>query len=161
GMAVRRIGAAELLLARGDHAAGLAAYRDCAERMRELRFPGVEATGLEPWVSFGEGAALAAHAYHATPAEEQHGRDLFAACGERTLRLLGLADPYLDFPVAGLALFGLGAWALLREAAPAVDAIAVLALAERFAYNRVVPTMAWERIVPRAEARAPGGIAAR
>jgi predicted ATPase/DNA-binding SARP family transcriptional activator len=158
-IAVERIGSAELALARGDRAAGLAAYRDCAERMRELRFPGVPATGLEPWVLFGEATALAAHAYHATGVDEAHGRDLFAACRERALRLLGADDPHLDCPVAGVGLFGVGAWGLLREAAPIDDAVALLVLAERFAYNRTVPTMAWERIAPHAEARAPGRIA--
>jgi hypothetical protein len=29
-------------------------------------------------------------------------------------------------------------------------------LADRFAYNRTVPTMTWDRIVPVAEDRAPG-----
>ena len=85
---------------------------------------------------------------------------LFAACRERALRVLDPANPHLDYPVAGLALFGLGAWGLLRDAAPVDDALALLVLAERFAYNRMIPTMAWERIAPRAEARAPGRIAA-
>jgi hypothetical protein len=160
GMAARRIGSAELALARGDRVAGLAAYRDCAERMRELRFPGMPATGLEPWVLFGEGTALAAHAYYATAADEAHGGALFAVCRKRTLRVLRPYDPHLDYPAAGLALFGLGAWCLLREAAPVDDAVALLVLAERFAYNRTVPTMAWERIEPHAGARAPGRMAA-
>ena len=43
---------------------------------------------------------------------------------------------------------------------PADDAVRLLVLAERFAYNRRIPTMAWERIAPRAEAAAPGLIAA-
>jgi hypothetical protein len=38
--------------------------------------------------------------------------------------------------------------------------VALLVLAERFAYNRMIPTMGWERIAPRAEERAPGRIAA-
>jgi hypothetical protein len=57
-------------------------------------------------------------------------------------------------------LFGLGAWGLLRDALPADHAVQLLVLAERFAYNRTIPTMAWERIAPRAEERAPGRIAA-
>jgi hypothetical protein len=74
--------------------------------------------------------------------------------------VLDAADAHLDFPVAGLALFALGAWVLLREPARAADAAALLALADLFAYNRTVPTLAWERIAPRAEERAPGVIAA-
>ena len=74
--------------------------------------------------------------------------------------MLDPANPHLDYPVAGLALFALGTWGLLRDAAPAGDAVELLVLAERFAYNRMIPTMAWERIAPHAEARAPGRIAA-
>ena len=85
---------------------------------------------------------------------------LFATSRERVLRVLDPANPHLDYPVAGLALFGLGAWGLLRDATSVDDAVELLVLAERFAYNRMIPTMAWERIAPQAEARAPGRIAA-
>ncbi len=54
----------------------------------------------------------------------------------------------------------LGTWGLLRDAAPADDAIELLVFAERFAYNRMIPTMGWDRIAPEVEARAPGRIAA-
>ena len=40
------------------------------------------------------------------------------------------------------------------------DAVKLLVLAKRFAYNQMMPSMAWERIAPEAEARAPGRIAA-
>jgi predicted ATPase/DNA-binding SARP family transcriptional activator len=160
GIAVRRIGAAELALARGDRAGGLRAYRESAEAMRALRFPGIPTTGLEPWVLFGESTSLTAHAHHATAADEAHGRALFRSCRERALRYLDPEDPQLDVPVAGMVLFGLGAWRLLRDATPPDDAVRLLVLAERFAYNRTIPTMSWERIAPRAEERAPGRIAA-
>ncbi len=65
----------------------------------------------------------------------------------------------LDYPVAGMLLFALGTWGLLRGAAPADDAIRLLVLADRFAYNRSVPTMMWERIRPHAEESSPGRIA--
>jgi predicted ATPase len=156
GMAVRHVGRAELALARGDHAAGLRAYRLSVTAMRELRFPGVAMTGLEPWVVFGESTALVAHAHHAAGEDVEHGRALFAASSARIRRLLAAGDPRTDFPVAGIALFGLGTWSLLREETAADSDLALLALAERFAYNRAVPTMAWERIAPVAEARAPG-----
>jgi hypothetical protein len=69
-------------------------------------------------------------------------------------------NPHLDYPIVGLGLFALGSWGLLRDAVPAGDAIALLVRAERFGYNRMIPTAAWERIAPAAEARAPGRIAA-
>ena len=37
--------------------------------------------------------------------------------------------------------------------------LALLALASRFAYNRTVPTLAWERVAPRVEESAPGRLA--
>jgi predicted ATPase/DNA-binding SARP family transcriptional activator len=150
---------AELILARGDHADGLALYRDCMARMRELEFPGVARTGLEPWALFGASMALAAHAYYAAGIDETHGAALLRTCRADALRLLTAAPADLDYPVAGLVLFALGTWGLLRGAAPAGDAIRLLVLAERFGYNRSVPTMMWERIAPRAEESAPGRIA--
>jgi predicted ATPase/DNA-binding SARP family transcriptional activator len=161
GSAVRRVGHAELALARGDRAAGLAAYRESAAAMRELAVPGIPATGWEPWVLFGEATALAAHAHHGGGADEAHGRALFDSCRERVARALAAADPQLDFPVTGAVLFALGTWGLLRAAMPAGDAVALLVLAERFAYNRAVPTMAWERIAPAAGARRIGAARAR
>ena len=141
--------------------------------------PGCAATGSarRPWRGCGcrgssrpassrgacsaKSIALGAHAYHAaTDADDAYARSLFATSRERILRMLDAANPQLDFPVAGLALFALGAWGLLRDAAPVEDAVELLVLAERFAYNRMIPTMAWERIAPHAEARAPGRIAA-
>jgi len=116
---------------------------------------------MEPWAMFGEALALVAHAHHATAdAEEAYARGLFVTCRERARRVLDPANPHLDYPVAGTALFALGTWGLLRDALPAGDAVELLVLAERFAYNRMIPTMAWERIAPTAEARAPGRIAA-
>ena len=161
GVAFWHIGAAELALARGDIAAGLALYRDCAAALAGLRLPGVESTGMEPWGVLGESLALAAHAYHGTTeADDAYARGVFVSSRERLLRLLDPANPHLDYPVAGLALFALGVWGLLRDATPAGDAAELLAFAERFAYNRMIPTMAWDRIAPAAEARAPGRIAA-
>jgi MalT-like TPR region len=159
GAALQQVCRAELLLARGDHAAGLATYRDCAARMRELKFPGVSRTGLEPWALFGASMTLTAHAYYAADGDEAYARGLFRACRQDALNAIGPAPVDLDYPVTGLLLFGLGAWGLLRQAAAAEDAVRLLALADRFAYNRATPTLLWERIAPAAEAAAPGRIA--
>jgi hypothetical protein len=158
GTAFGQVARAELMLARGDYAAGLALYRDNMIRMRELEFPGVPRTGVEPWALFGVSLALAAHARYATAAEEAHGQALFRGCRDDAAKVLGGADPGLDYPVVGQQLFALGAWCLLRRAADADDAIRLLVLAERFAYNRWVPTLMWERIAPAAEEQAPGRI---
>jgi predicted ATPase/DNA-binding SARP family transcriptional activator len=157
GLAFRRICRAELLLASGDYGAGLAIYRDCAERMREIEFPGFVRTGQEPWALFGDSMALTAHAHYAADGGDQaHGQALFDFCRDGALKLLGRENPHLDYPASGLLLFALGAWALLRQHGAAEDALRLLALAHRFAYSRANPTMKWERIVAPAEAAAPG-----
>jgi hypothetical protein len=156
GIAVRQIGRAELALARDEPADGLRIYRECAAAMRALHLPGIARTGLEPWALFGDSTALAAFAHYATEADETHGRELFSACRAHALRVLDRANLGLDYPVAGMVLFGLGTWALLRGATPVDEAVQLLVLADCFAYNRTIPTMAWDRIQSRA-AEAAGG----
>jgi tetratricopeptide (TPR) repeat protein len=156
GLAFRRICQAELLLATGDFGTGLALYRESAARMREFEFPGVVTTGQEPWATFGDAIALAAHAHYATGDDETHGRALFSGCRDGSLKVFGQEKPHLDYPAAGLLLFALGAWSLLRQAGPAEDALRLLALAHRFAYSRANPTMEWERILAPAQEAAPG-----
>ncbi len=156
GGAVRVLCQAELALAAGDHVEGLRLHRAGAARMRAMRLPGVAWTGLEPWVLFGDSVALSAHARYAGGDDEAHGQALFLASRENAIRVFGTPAPGLDFPAAGQLLFALGAWALLRrpasgKPAPAEVALRLLALADRFAYNRTMPTMMWERIGPPAE----------
>jgi predicted ATPase/DNA-binding SARP family transcriptional activator len=150
---------AELALASGDVGAGLEMYRENAARMREIRLPGITLTGMEPWALFGEAMALSAHAGYAAGDDVAHGEALFRVCRTGALRVLVSENPHLDYPASGLVLFALGAWSLLRRAALAEDALRLLALAGRFAYNRMVPTMRWERITPSAEQAAPGLLA--
>jgi hypothetical protein len=160
GALAHGLGAAELALARGDRAAGLVAYRGAAAHMRAFALPGHVMTGAEPWVLLGDSSALAAFAHYATSEDEAEGTELFDACRAGMARVLEPGRSLLDYPVYGLALFAVGAWGLLRSALPAADAVRLLVLAERFAYNRMIPTMAWEKIEPCAEERAPGRIAA-
>jgi hypothetical protein len=159
GIAVRQIGRAELALARDDSAGALRIYRQCAARMRALELPGIPRTGLEPWALFGDAAALTAHAHHGTDGDAAQGLELFRSCRDHALRVLDRTNVRLDYPVAGMVLFGLGAWSLLRQASSADQAIRLLVLADAFAYNRTIPTMAWERVEARAEEAEPGGIA--
>ncbi len=119
---------------------------------------------------FGDSVALSAHAHYATGDDEAHGLGLFRACRENAVRVFGVPPgPQFDYPAAGHVLFGLGAWAVLRrpvsdepvsnECVPPEVALRLLALADRFGYNRSMPTMMWDRIVPAAEESAPGQIA--
>ncbi len=147
---------AELALAAGDVAAGLHSYRECANQMRELVFPGLPKTGTEPWSLFGEAIALAAHARYATGDDEAHGRELFLACRADALSLLATERPHLDYPAVGVVLFALGTWSLRHQPELAEDALRLLALAERLAYNRTAPTTHWAVAAAAAERAAPG-----
>ncbi|MCZ4498814.1 MAG: transcriptional regulator, winged helix family [Marmoricola sp.] len=159
GRLVVDISCAELHLAQGDVEAGLGRYSAAIGRVRSLRFPGMPASGLEPWVLFAESTALAAYACFGDPAD---GRAETLAAGNLA-RLRAVLDPgfaHLDMPVCGLALFSLGAWGVLRDQLPVKDGVRLLVLAERFAYNQSIPTMNWSRMATRVEEIAPGLMAA-
>lgn len=158
GRLVVDMACAELDLARGDIGAGLARYRASVDRVRALQFPGMPLTGLEPWVLVTESTALAAHAYAGEV--DDYSVALAGGCLTRLGAVLQPGFAHLDLPVCGLALFGLGAWGALQGRFALEDSARLLVLADRFAYNKTVPTMAWERISPRIEAIAPGLVAA-
>ena len=151
--------AGELALARGDRDGGLTAYRHSSERLRAFVFPGQTPTGIEPWLLFADASLLAVLSRYGRPADEDEAAATFRSCRDRVSRALETADPYRDYPVCGMALFALGSWSLSRSVVAAVDAVRLLVLAERFAYTRSLPSMAWETIVPGAEKAAPGTIA--
>ncbi|BCJ37783.1 SARP family transcriptional regulator [Actinocatenispora thailandica] len=152
---------AELALARGERERSLAEFRLAVHRARDFRVPNAAvSTGAEPWVMTAEAAALTAYAEFAEPAEVSFAATLFADCGRSVRRLIFGGTAFPDYPVAGALLFGLACWALLRDAAPAEPAIRMLVLAERFGGLHVVPVMAPERIVPRAERVALGRLEA-
>ncbi len=161
GRLVGYLGSAELALARGDVAEGLALYRSSVERVRVLEFPGLPASGLEPWILFGEATALAAHAHHTAPGDagDEAGAELFAAVMGRVGRVLDPEFPYLDYPVCGVVLLALGCWGLRHSALPVDASVRLLVLADRFAYNRSLPTLSWERAAAAADERAPGLLA--
>lgn len=158
GRLVVDLACAELLLAQGEIEAGLARYRGAVDQVRSLQFPGVPITGLEPWVLFAESTALSAYAYLGPL--DADARTLAEGCLGRLRAVLEPGFAHLDLPVCGLALFGLGAWGLLREQLPVEDAVRLLVLADRFAYNKSVPTMSWARMATRLEAIAPGMVEA-
>jgi predicted ATPase/DNA-binding SARP family transcriptional activator/tetratricopeptide (TPR) repeat protein len=157
GTAARAV-SAELALARGDRAAGLAAYRELVDAMRAITARVLPPIGIEPWVMMGEAWALTAFARYGQRADEPYAAELYGCCRSRLLPALDYR--YVDFPVCGTVLFAVGAWGLLRSALPAAAAARLLVLAERFAYNRMLPTMDWAAVEPYAERRAPGRIAA-
>jgi tetratricopeptide (TPR) repeat protein len=146
-------GRAELSLAKGDVEEGLRFYREVSQRMEELRFPGMIPTGYEPWTLFGISAAVTAYALHGTGDD---GADLVEELVAKAPTGFDPDYTFLDYPVAGMVLFALGIWGLTRGRVPAPDAVRLLVLADRFGYNRFVPTFAWPPAAARAEAAAPG-----
>ena len=100
-----------------------------------------------------EATALAAFARLGTGDD---GRDLYDVQCERARIVLDGERPFLDFPVAGMMVFGIGAWALLKRTMPPRIALTLIAIADRFAYHRLAPSLRWERIVEDAERVAPG-----
>ena len=141
---------------------GCASTGSARRRWRALRLPGIEPTGMEPWGVLGESIALAAHAYHGTTEAD----DAYAGERVRDQPRARPAPARPGEPASRLPRRRPGA-VRARRLGPAARRDArrttrssCSSLAERFAYNRMIPTMAWERIAPDAEARAPGRIAA-
>jgi len=129
-------GRAELLLARGEIDAGLAAYETALATIRERTMPGLPTpTRFAPWVTFTQAAVVAAFVRHGRQARA--GRDELLD----TARAIVSAEPLVDVPVLGCALFALGVWEISfgdRDAGARL-----LAYADRFAYKRVLPSLDW------------------
>lgn len=151
---------AELSLARGDLERGLQQYDEAVEAMRDIHFPGMETSGLEPWTIFIESISVVAVARHATSPEvvaaAKARRDDVL---DRASRLLVEMPAYVDYPVTGLALVAVAVWGILRGTPGPEESIRLLVLGKRFAYNQSLPTVAWDRLVAEADAIRPGLVA--
>ena len=158
GFMVLPCGVAELALARGDVERGLDAYREAAETMRRASFPGLEMnSGFEPWVLYPEAGAVAAHARHRPLSGT--GRRMHRHLAGKAVALLGRDSGFLDYPAAGAVAFALGLWDLRQPDAPVAvleRAVRLLALADRFAYSRMLPALSWPLARDVAEERCPG-----
>ena len=149
---------AQLAIANGDVAEGLRLHRLAAAKLGAVRFREIRTDiQIAPWAVYGDATALAAHA-HVGSGDD--GADLYLRLAGKARLILSPERRFLDVPVAGLLMFGLGLWGLLRDALEPADAVRLLVLAERFAYQRMGPTMRWERAVAAAERVAPGVLAA-
>jgi tetratricopeptide (TPR) repeat protein len=146
------LGRAHLALVDGDIATGLRLHREAAGAWGQLNLPGA-AGGTTPWTILGEAMALAAYAQYGAGDD---GADLFTSLQANARHDLDTEHLYRDYPIAGMALAALGIWGLLKEAMPAEEAIRLLVLADRFAYNRFTPTMRWPVLSAHAERAVPG-----
>lgn len=159
GWSVGRVGQAELALARGEVERGLAIYRDCIDIARNRRMPGLAVDVVTtPWLLFAESSALFAHVAHGAREES---RDLADVLRGKLVTVLDPTALRLDYPVAGCVLLAVGAWDLVdgEDRVSRRTAVRMIALAERFGYQRMLPTMGWANVVAMAENLAPGLLA--
>ena len=142
---------------RGEVEEGLRLYRSAVDELHEIRFPGMaENTGMEPWGLFGEAAGLTAYARYGAG---DQGSDLYETLRGKVGQVIDGTRPHMDYPVAGVVLYGLGAWGLLRDVLPVDDAVRLLVLADRFGYARFTITMDPQPTLAEAERRLPGLVA--
>nr|WP_258562660.1 BTAD domain-containing putative transcriptional regulator [Nocardioides sp. MAH-18] len=156
GAIILLCGRAELALAAGRVDEGLRRYRDAVTDLAERGFPGLEMVlGFEPWTLYAEAAAITAHAQRGRR-EEVAGmrRDLL----DKAPKILGGAIGFLDYPVFGSILFALAEWELAGEldTERATTAVRLLVYADRFGYNRQLPSLAWAPALALAQAALPG-----
>jgi tetratricopeptide (TPR) repeat protein len=176
--------AAELALARGDYAAGLRAYRDAVTSIKRMTFARAgEPRGTEPWTLYIGAAALAAHALYGEPGGAlDAGAELVCSLAGPITTVLASSgvDPSddrghdqaggvdgIDFPIVGSVLAAIALWRCAR-AKPAKrggaadagsetdDTIRLAVIADRFGYNRRVPSLAWDRLEHAVNEVAPG-----
>ncbi len=153
---------AEIILLRGDVEGGLAAFDRCLAITRTWSFTDGSTNGLEPWSLIALATALAAHTRFAdSPARHTRGQELETEMATLLSRFHTVPDAAIDYPVTGMALAALGLRLLSLDPVPDVDgAVRLVALAQRFGYNRWFPAMDWEPMAERANAAAPGLLAA-
>ncbi|GGF35531.1 SARP family transcriptional regulator [Marmoricola endophyticus] len=156
GWSAGQVGLAELALAEGDVATGLALYRLARnvalgrDLVTDLDFD----PELTPWVLFAEASALYAHAAYDAVGQVS---DLAEALRAKAVRVLGDAERHVDYPVTGCLLLALGAYDLVAGS-PVAPAVRALALARRFGYQRNLPSMAWDGVVRLGEQHASGAL---
>ncbi|WP_295658143.1 BTAD domain-containing putative transcriptional regulator [uncultured Nocardioides sp.] len=144
---------AELALARGDVEEGLRLFDAAVASVIEAEVPGV---ALTPWVLLAAAGAIVARVQHTTGPDPRAAelRDLLAG---RTVLVGGTSLAFTDLPLNGVLVVALGAWTL-RFGDPGAheDAVHLLAVADRWTYNRSFPSMAWPRLAALAETALPG-----
>ena len=140
------LGEAELALAQGKTELGVALLHKTLETAPHSGIPNSLDPEMSPWTLLSEGAVLAAFAWHG-PAET--GEVLVRRVADLALRALDPKSSHHDFPVLGAMLFSIAAWGLLQGHKQPADVSQLLALADRFSYNRFLPSLAWDPVTSR------------
>ncbi|WP_210651798.1 BTAD domain-containing putative transcriptional regulator [Nocardioides sp. SYSU D00065] len=146
---------AELDIARGDHAGAILRY----DAIVDLALESAPGAGATPWLVLAASAALVSRVHYAPvppDARVAELRDLVIGTGEGAP-----ADTlwFTDLPLNGVMLVALAAW-LLRfgQADLHDDAVRLLAIAHRWAYNRSIPVLAWAPMAALADEKLPGRV---
>jgi predicted ATPase/DNA-binding SARP family transcriptional activator len=148
---------AELALVRGDVPTGLRYFDDALTSVAPVE--GLEFAGMSPWVMLAASGSLVARVrYGSTPADRVRAAELRDLLVDQHLEHADSGDlPYLDFPLNGVLVAAVGAWAVSAESPDLRDAgLRLLAVADRWAYNRSFPVMAWDGLRELAGRSSPG-----
>lgn len=142
------LGRAELALLRGDVAAGielLAVVRRTGRTRPAL--PGVpDSDGLDPWTLLIGAVSTVVTARH----EPESSDEFFDSLIDRAERATDPHRVHYDFPVLGTVAYAVAVW--LRQRGQCVHGIdgeqvtRFAALAARFTFNRVFPSLDWTRL---------------
>jgi tetratricopeptide (TPR) repeat protein len=153
---------AELALVRGDVAGGLAAFDHSLAGAWQGHVGELSTNGLEPWNLIALATDLVAHVRYAeTAGQRTRADELAVQLSDLLEKFPAVPDASVDYPITGMALAALGTWLLARDDSERVEpAVRLVALAHGFGYNRWFPVMDWEALAARADAAAPGRLAA-
>lgn len=154
-----RAARAEVAIAAGDVDAGLAGYDRTVDLVSSTELP---IGGISPWLAMAGSACLAAHARYAISDPSDFVEGLRSQLRATLFRMLSEwqgPGGYADLPFTGSVLVGLACaelrWGSDEEVG---QALAMLAAAHCWSYNRAMPVLAWEHCRELAERRRPGGL---
>lgn len=142
---------AEVALARGQVDLGLQTYREMATEMARP-LPEIGAV-IAFFAVYGLANATVAHAAHG------QGADLYDELAQTLPSTIGDDPDRIDYPLLGVSMFALGFAGLVHGRLDPDDAATLLAVALRFNYVRVVPSLGWDRARDVLEERSPGALA--
>ncbi|MCW2759683.1 MAG: transcriptional regulator, winged helix family [Nocardioidaceae bacterium] len=157
GWNVGVVGQAELALAEGDVDRGLALYREAIASDRNRVPEGFDVdVDLTPWYLYGVAATVFAGALHG---RREAVTDLAHDIRDKLPRTFSSEAITVDYPIVGCVLAAWGAFVLTdptSDEAATERGLRAFALAEKFGYQRILPSMAWRNIERLAEEHAPG-----
>ena len=147
---------AEIALARGEVADGLRLFDEALASV--ARLDGLEFGAISPWVLLAASGSLIARVrYGTSPADRARAAELRDVLLEQPIGSERWELPYMDLPLTGVLLAAVGVWAAC-EGAEAVreDGLRLVAIADRWAYNRSFPVLSWTALGELVGSSGPG-----